>query len=247
MEQSADTMRRWLVDWGIDGAGGPLPPLVHPSAAPRVMPGALTQTLSVVTPPPNFGDARLAHLQDLPSLRQALENFHACDLKETALHTVFGDGNPEASVMLVGEAPGAEEDRVGRPFVGASGQLLDKILASIGLDRTSVYIANIVPWRPPGNRTPSISEIALCLPFLERHISLIQPQKIVLLGGTAAKALLATDTGVMRLRGHWFPYKNPYLSEPIPTLVTFHPAYLLRSPGQKRGSWEDFLRLKCAL
>ncbi|MDR0662341.1 MAG: uracil-DNA glycosylase [Holosporales bacterium] len=174
----------------------------------------------------------------MEELRAALEAFEGSPLKKTAMHLVFGEGNPQAPLMFVGEAPGADEDRLGRPFVGASGQLLDKMLAAIHLDRTQVYITNILPWRPPGNRTPTTEEMALFLPFVRRHIALVSPRLLCLVGGTAVKALLARQEGIMRLRGRWLPYENG-----IEVLPTYHPAFLLRSPGRKREAWQDFLSL----
>lgn len=186
----------------------------------------------------------VASLSTLGALRSFVENFDGCALKRTAQNTVFSDGCAESSVMLVGEAPGAEEDRQGKPFVGRSGKLLDAMLAAIDLDRRSVYIANVVPWRPPGNRVPTPEEVALCLPILEKHVALVRPKVLLLLGNTASKALLRTKEGVTRLRGRVHSYQNPYLSGPIQTIVTFHPAYLLRSPLQKREAWHDLLTLK---
>jgi DNA polymerase len=180
-------------------------------------------------------------IEELKAAAAALED---CALKKTATNLVFADGNPEAPVMLVGEAPGAEEDLRGLPFVGKAGQLLDRMLAAIGLDRRSAYITNIVFWRPPGNRQPTPQEIALCLPFVERHIELVAPEILVLLGGTAAKALLARNDGIMRLRGRWFEYATPGLARPVPAIPTFHPAFLLRSPGQKRAAWLDLLEIR---
>jgi DNA polymerase len=165
-------------------------------------------------------------------------------LKLTANRTVFADGNPEARLMIVGEAPGAEEDRQGLPFVGPAGQLLDRMLASIGLDRGSAYITNVVYWRPPGNRNPTGAEIATCLPFLVRHIELVAPAVLALAGGTAAKALLATTEGIMKLRGRWFTYESPGLARPIPVRAIFHPAFLLRSQGQKREAWRDLIAIR---
>ncbi|MBX9977726.1 MAG: uracil-DNA glycosylase [Alphaproteobacteria bacterium] len=186
----------------------------------------------------------------LEELRQAILAFEDCPLKHTAMNTVFCDGNPDADVMLVGEAPGADEDEQGKPFVGRCGQLLDKMLLAIGLDRTKVYIANMIPWRPPGNRPPSTQEIAQCLPFIERHIFLKQPKFLLLLGAVATKALLNNNTGIMRLRGQWQNYKPSMTDETYPTiqaLPTFHPAFLLRSPGQKVYAWEDLKTLKAAV
>ncbi|MGL4824994.1 MAG: uracil-DNA glycosylase [Alphaproteobacteria bacterium] len=195
------------------------------------------------------GDVDLRSCGSLEALRQALESFEGCALKQTATQTVFSDGSPQrAKVMLVGEAPGADEDRLGKPFVGLSGQLLDKMFRAIGLSRQdNLYISNIVPWRPPGNRQPTSGEIAVCLPFIERHIGLVNPPFLVALGGTACKAFLQKTEGITKLRGRWFPYQNPYLDKPIPLLVTYHPAYLLRSPGQKKEVWKDLLTLQDAL
>ena len=193
---------------------------------------------------PQSANALAAAATTLDELRAAVERFDECALKRTATHTVFADGNPKAPLMFVGEAPGADEDLRGLPFVGKAGQLLDRMLAAIGLNRETAYITNILFWRPPGNRQPTSGEIAACLPFVERHIELVSPEFLVLLGGTAAKTLLARSEGIMRLRGRWFDYSTPGLARPVPTLATFHPAYLLRSPGQKRQAWQDFLALK---
>lgn len=186
-----------------------------------------------------------ASCQDLPGLRQAIENFGGCALKTTAKHTVFADGNPQARVMLVGEAPGRDEDLQGLPFVGRSGQLLDRMLAAIGLNRTQVYISNILPWRPPGNRTPTSAEIAMCLPFIERHIQLASPDLLLLLGGISVKALFNTSEGIMRLRGRWKLYQAG--EKEIPALATFHPAFLLRQPAQKKQAWQDLITLRIRL
>lgn len=180
----------------------------------------------------------------LKELEDALNRFEGCALKRTATNTVFADGNPRAKIMLVGEAPGADEDRMGKPFVGVSGQLLDKMLAAIGLDRETVYITNIVNWRPPGNRSPSASEIAVCLPFTRRHIELVKPDVLLFVGGVAAKALLETSQGITRLRGRWTDYKSAGLEKEIPAMAIFHPAFLLRSPAQKKSAWKDLLAVK---
>lgn len=180
----------------------------------------------------------------IEALRAAIDRFEGCALRQTAKNTVFADGNPQAAVMIVGEAPGADEDRMGLPFVGVSGQLLDRMFAAIGLDRTSFYITNILPWRPPGNRTPTQAEIATCVPFVVRHIELVRPKVLVFAGGVSAKTLLNTNEGIMRLRGRWFDYASPGLPAPVPAMPTFHPAYLLRSPGQKREAWRDLLAIR---
>ena len=146
--------------------------------------------------------------------------------------------------MLIGEAPGAEEDKLGKPFVGAAGQLLNKMLAAINLDRNSVYITNIVPWRPPNNRAPNTEEILQCLPFIQKHIEIIQPSILVLLGGTATKAILATTLGITKLRGKWHEYNSLTIKEPIPTMTMYHPAFLLRSPGHKKEAWKDLQKIQ---
>jgi len=176
----------------------------------------------------------------LDELRERLAAYDGCALRETATQLVFSDGNPSARVMIVGEAPGADEDRIGRPFVGRAGQLLDKMLAAIGLDRTSVYIANIVPWRPPGNRTPTPLEAAACLPFLKRQIELVNPDVLVCLGAPSAQTLLAIKDGIMKARGRWMSYDVG--TRTIPAIALLHPAYLLRTPAQKKLAWQD-LRL----
>jgi DNA polymerase len=183
--------------------------------------------------------------QTLDELRTILQRFDGCTLKATATQLVFADGNPKARLMLVGEAPGRDEDIEGLPFVGRSGKLLDRMLAAIGLDRTSVYIANIVPWRPPGNRTPTPQESAICLPFIMRQIELIDPDILVCLGGPSAQTLLGIKDGITKTRGRWFNFNAG--TRDIRALPTFHPAFLLRSPLQKRFAWRDFLAVKKAL
>jgi DNA polymerase len=178
-------------------------------------------------------------------LRAALDRFDGCALRLTAKQLVFADGNPQARVMLVGEAPGAEEDREGLPFVGRAGKLLDRMLAAIELDRRAVYIANIVPWRPPGNRTPTPQEAATCMPFIRRQIELANPDVLVCLGGPATQTLLGVKEGITRVRGRWFDYDTG--TRATRALATFHPAYLLRSPGAKRLAWRDFLAIRNAL
>ncbi|MGA7529787.1 MAG: uracil-DNA glycosylase [Pseudolabrys sp.] len=181
----------------------------------------------------------------LDELRAILDRFEGCALKSTASQLVFADGNPEARLMLVGEAPGREEDIEGLPFVGRSGKLLDRMLAAIGLDRTSVYIANIVPWRPPGNRTPTPQESQICLPFILRQIELADPDILVCLGGPSAQTLLGIREGITKTRGRWFAFETG--KREIRAMPTFHPAFLLRSPLQKRFAWRDFLAIKEAL
>lgn len=189
-----------------------------------------------------------AGAQSLDELREILQRFEGIEsLRGRATNMVFADGNPEASVMLVGEAPGADEDRLGKPFVGVSGQLLDRMLGSIGLDRTRFYITNVCFWRPPGNRKPTEAELVAQAPFVQRHIELVQPKILVLVGAASAHALLGTNDGITRLRGRWFDYKSPGLPAPVPALPIFHPAFLLRQPAQKRETWADLLKLKTRL
>jgi uracil-DNA glycosylase family 4 len=183
--------------------------------------------------------------QDLDELRALLENFQGCGLRATATQLVFADGNPQARVMFVGEAPGYEEDISGRPFVGRSGKLLDRMMEAIGLDRTKAYIANVVPWRPPGNRTPTPQETAICLPFIRRQIGLADPDILVCLGQPATQTLLGIREGITKTRGRWFKYDTG--TREIRAMATLHPAYLLRQPLQKRLAWRDFLALKKAL
>lgn len=189
-----------------------------------------------------------ARAQTLDELRAALENFEGLAIRKTATNLVFSDGVAGSRVMLVGEAPGADEDRIGKPFVGVSGQLLDRMLACVGLSRQeNVYISNILNWRPPGNRNPTASEIAVSLPFIQRHIELAKPEVLLFAGGVAAKALLDTTEGITKLRGKWFDYRTPGLAKPVKAMAVFHPAYLLRSPGQKALAWQDLLTLKSFL
>jgi uracil-DNA glycosylase len=192
-------------------------------------------------------DARTAarNARTLDELRSILAKFEGCSLKSTATQLVFADGNPEARLMFVGEAPGRDEDIEGLPFVGRSGKLLDRMLAAIGLDRTSVYIANIVPWRPPGNRTPTPQESQICLPFILRQIELADPDILVCLGGPSAQALLGIKEGITKTRGRWFSFDTG--KREIRAMPTFHPAFLLRSPLQKRFAWRDFLAIKKTL
>jgi len=224
------------------GAAAP-PPAPSPAAtrSPGSAPGQ--------GPLPGVADARslVASVTSLDGLREALARFEGCALKHTAMSLVFADGNPLGRLMLVGEAPGEDEDRQGKPFVGASGRLLDRMLAAVGLDRTQVYISNILPWRPPGNRSPTPAEIALCLPFIERHIALVDPQALVLLGGTAAKTLLNRAEGITKLRGRWLDFQPFSGARAIPTMATYHPAYMLRSPIHKREAWRDLLAIKSRL
>jgi uracil-DNA glycosylase len=186
-----------------------------------------------------------ASAPSLDVLRAIIERFEGCALRFTAKQLVFADGNPRARVMFVGEAPGRDEDIVGRAFVGRSGQLLDRMMAAIGLDRTAAYIANVVPWRPPGNRTPTPQETQICLPFIKRQIELADPDVLVCLGGPSAAALLGLTGGIRRCRGRWCAYYTG--TREIRAIATFHPAYLLRTPLEKRFAWRDFQAIKAAL
>jgi uracil-DNA glycosylase family 4 len=222
-----------------------------PNAAPPrlVPPRAPPPVVASAAPAPLAQESRVlaAACGTIAELEAAVRAYDGCGLKKTATNTVFADGNPQAKIMFVGEAPGADEDRQGKPFVGASGQLLDRMLAAIGLDRTGIYISNILFWRPPGNRQPTPQEVQQCLPFVARHIELVRPDFLILLGGTAAKTMLNQSEGITRLRGRWFQYKSPELLTDIPAMPTYHPAYLLRTPSQKREAWRDFLALKLRL
>jgi DNA polymerase len=183
---------------------------------------------------------------DLETLRAVMANFDGCSLKRTATQLVFADGVPGSRVMFVGEAPGGDEDRIGRPFVGRAGQLLDRMLKAIGLDRQKVYIANVVPWRPPGNRTPTAQETQICLPFIERQIHLANPEVLVCLGASAARTLLGVEGGIMRARGSWFDYPRQVGGE-IRALAMLHPAFQLRQPAHKQFAWADMRALASAL
>jgi DNA polymerase len=220
----------------------PPPGSPPPAAAPRTFGRAAS-----AQPDEAASDARARARQakTLDELERILADFDACPLRFTAKNLVFADGNPEARVMFLGEAPGADEDRIGKPFMGRSGQLLDKMMKAIGLDRSSAYIGNIVPWRPPGNRNPTPQEVAVCRPFVERQIELVDPDIIVCLGAPATQTLTGTKDGILRTRGRLFPYKLP--SREAKVLATLHPAFLLRQPVQKRLAWRDFRALRALL
>lgn len=239
---------RLHLEWGADEAltEAPVDHLAAPpSAPPAPAPVALSAPAERALPPAAQQAASLAAAcRSLDELRAALAGFDGCALSKTATHLVFNDGNPASGLMLIGEAPGAEEDRIGKPFVGPSGQLLDRMLASIGLDRDGFLITNLIPWRPPGNRNPTDAEVMLCLPFLYRQIALVRPRILLLLGGLAAKALLGGGTGITRLRGAWREIEIPGLEARLPALATYHPAYLLRTPGAKRAAWADMIALR---
>ncbi len=246
---------RLQLEWGADEALGEQPLDRLASASPPAAPAGgpvlpVPERAADPGPAPARGSApsRAASLAPAAAtteaLRAALAGFEECALRATATNLVFADGNPRAGLMLIGEAPGAEEDREGRPFVGRSGQLLDRMLASIGLDRTGFLITNLIPWRPPGNRNPTDAEVALCLPFLFRHIVLTRPRHLVLLGALATKAITGSARGIRQMRGRWVDVAIPGLDEPVPALPMYHPAYLLRTPGAKRDAWADLIALR---
>lgn len=260
---SSDT--RALLDWqravGVDLAVGEEPvdqfalsasKIATPAKKPS--PSILPETKSAPIPAPEeiSIDAEIetakslaAAATDLQQLQEALAAYDGCPLKLRATQLVFADGNPEADIMFIGEAPGRDEDLQGKPFVGRSGQLLDRIIAAIGLDRTKVYIANTVPWRPPGNRTPTPAEIATCAPFLRRQIELVAPKLIMTLGAPAAQTMFETKSPISRMRGQWRELSIGQLT--IKALPTLHPAFLLRQPAQKRNVWRDMLALRQAI
>jgi uracil-DNA glycosylase family 4 len=229
----------------------PGPAIREAPPAPIARPVSAAPVLSGLAEP-RAPDAAIASARELArtaptleSLRDLLEKFDGCALKSTASRLVFADGNPKARVMFVGEAPGRDEDIEGLPFVGRSGKLLDRMIAAIGLDRTKVYIANVIPWRPPGNRTPTPQETQICLPFIQRQIELVNPDVLVTLGNPSTQTLIGTREGIMRTRGKWFDYDTG--TRTIRALPTFHPAYLLRSPSYKRMSWQDLRAIAKAL
>jgi DNA polymerase len=220
-------------------------PLIPPRSVPSSQPAPVSPSLLVPDDAVSAAREMAKSASTLGELQAALAVFEGCALRFTAKQLVFADGNPNARVMLVGEAPGAEEDREGLPFVGRAGKLLDRMLISVGLDRSKVYIANIVPWRPPGNRTPTPQESAICYPFIRRQIELANPDFLVCLGRPSMQTLLGVKDGIRGVRGRWFDFDTG--TRTIRALVTFHPAYLLRSPLEKRHSWRDMLALKKAL
>lgn len=266
--EAARAVLRWYLEAGVDEAieetpqdrfAAP-PPVAGTAVAavPSEQPvsGSQPAPPTTVKPPPAdtrvpdgaqaVSDAvhRARNAKTLDDLRTAIADFDGCPLKRTATNMVFGDGITGAAVMFIGEAPGAEEDRQGVPFVGASGQLLDKMLASIGLARGDVFISNTLFWRPPGNRTPTPAETEVCRPFVERMVELVGPQVMVLLGRAAAQSMLGRTESMGRMRGSWMEYGSTGLTRPVPALAMYHPAYLLRTPSAKRHAWRDLLMLK---
>ncbi len=264
------SLLRWLLEAGADEAIGEQPVNRFARASPLPEPSSRQSATTRSTLPPAFAEASAgkqgkggkisaeavslstapgaaralaASCTTLAELRTALGNFDGCELKRTAKNTVFADGTPEGRIMLIGEAPGREEDERGLPFVGRAGQLLDKMLGAIGLDRSKVYITNVLNWRPPQNRDPSPEEAAACLPFLHRHIELADPQLLILLGAVSVRHVLGVTDGILRLRGNWQIYQNGQLGHAIPVMPTLHPAYLLRQTAAKRLAWRDLLTI----
>jgi uracil-DNA glycosylase family 4 len=253
---SIQQLLAFYLEAGVDCAlsDEPVNRLIEADIAPVAAPAVARQASSpargapaIIPPrgePPPAPDAAISSAREaartaptLDALRALLETFDGCALKQTATRLVFADGNPQARVMFVGEAPGRDEDIEGLPFVGPSGKLLDRMIGAIGLDRSKVYIANVIPWRPPGNRTPTPQETQICLPFIQRQIELVDPDVLVTLGNPSTQALLGTREGIMRTRGKWLEYDTGQRA--IRAIATFHPAYLLRSPSYKRLSWQD--------
>jgi uracil-DNA glycosylase family 4 len=244
---------RLQIEWGADEAleDAPLdrtrvspPPAEVAPRRPPQMPGTAPQAQPA---PVRRAHEIAAAATTVADLRAALAAFDGCALAATATNLVFADGNPQSGLMLVGEGPGEEEDRTGKPFVGRSGQFLDRMLSSIGLDRSQYLITNLIPWRPPGNRNPTDAEVLVCLPFLLRHIALVRPRRLVLLGTLAARGILGGTAGITRMRGRWHTATVPGLDRAIPALPMLHPAYLLRNAGAKRDAWADLLLLKRSL
>jgi DNA polymerase len=256
-ELSTVAALRWLVEAGADEAIGEMPvnrfrpaPERPPVRAPAEAPQSYRQAIAVAPPVAGRGPAPApqdhigqalelaAACTSLAELKSALEAFEGCALKRHATRTVFADGTPAHRILVIGEAPGKDEDAAGLPFVGRAGKLLDRMLAAIGLDRkTNVYITNVVNWRPPGNRDPSPEEAAACLPFLRRHIELVAPEVMVILGAVAVRHVMGRNEGIMRLRGNWLEYFAG--GRMVPVMPTLHPAYLLRRPLEKRLAWRD--------
>jgi uracil-DNA glycosylase family 4 len=251
-EKAAQAIIDWYRAMGVDEAVGEEPVDSFAAESLRQSPRPAPEQKKVASPPPRLGSrvasaptTRGGEVSTLAELEVLVAKFDGCSLKRTAKSLCFARGSAQARIMLIGEAPGRDEDLQGKPFVGRAGQLLDRMLAAIGLAEEHVYITNTVYWRPPGNRTPTPEEIEACAPFLARQIELLSPSLLVLLGGAAAKTILGTSEGIMRLRGKWLTYACA--GRALPTLATLHPAFLLRKPEQKRYAWRDLLMLKAAL
>lgn len=260
------TALEWYAEAGVSDISGDAPVNFMAASKKQQAPAATTNKASLSEEPAPFkAKASAAAIQSLSGaieearqladkaktledLRKTVESFNGCGLKKTANKTVFADGNPNAGVMVIGEAPGADEDVQGIPFCGQSGQLLDKVLFSIGLTRKDgFYITNTLFWRPPGNRKPTPEELAICEPFLEKHIALVNPKILLLVGATAVQGVLNDKSAMNKLRGTAHAYKNRYMQHDVPVMVTYHPSFLLRAPINKRLAWEDMLKLDAKL
>ncbi len=261
-ELDAAQLLKWYIECGVDECisdheinwfeENPALPVKQPvyAEAPLQTPKTFTTASPTVSAPLASNRDLIEKAKEmaeacdsLAALYNAIKEFDGCSLKKTATKTVFCDGNPDSDIMLIGEAPGADEDRIGKPFVGQAGQLLDRMFAAINMTREKdFYITNVLPWRPPGNRTPTDQECDLCLPFLRRHIELFNPKMIVLIGGKSASAILNKQTGITKLRGKWYDYA--VADRKIPLMPIFHPAYLLRQPHYKKQAWQDLLAIK---
>tara|TARA_R110002073_G_scaffold21092_20_gene74804 strand:+ start:8362 stop:9198 length:837 start_codon:yes stop_codon:yes gene_type:complete len=265
-EKAYRALAGWWAEMGIEADPLPRSRDLTPAQkagreAPKPQKRAVPQATGAAAKAAGFGDAggseadarkAAGAAKTLDELKAAIEAFDGCPLKRTARNTVFARGNPECGLMIVGEAPGRDEDEQGQPFVGRAGQFLDTMFAAIGRNReTDVYITNVVNWRPPGNRNPTQDEIALCLPFVERHIALVKPKILVLAGGVSAQALLRASTGIMRLRGRWAEYRlkddNFEPGDHVDAMPIFHPAFLLRRPQEKKNAWKDLLEIQAKI
>ena len=249
-EMNIKQLLEWYITAGVETICGDAPWIIPDSGADKkaslqenIARPAITQMAQDTLFACQNARQLCAQVETLAELKQIIEKFEGCALRLTANKTVFGYGSPTADLLMIGEAPGADEDRSGVPFVGRSGHLLDKMLHSIHIDRQECFVTNVLPWRPPGNRTPTDAEIAVCLPFLIRQIELVKPKIILILGGSAANALLDNVEPISRLRGKWLEYKT-LDGIKIPVLASFHPAYLLRNSAQKAKAWSDLLRVK---
>ncbi len=243
---------RLQIEWGADEALDDAPvdrtvPVQAPPPARQPAPARAPATITAKTSLAARAEAVAQSANTIEALHRALSSFADCPLATTATNLVFADGNPGAGLVLVGEAPGAEEDLAGRPFVGEAGQFLDRMFASVGLARTDMLVTNLIPWRPPGNRPPTEAEVQTCLPFLWRHLTLLRPRVVVTLGALPARALTGRDDGIRKLRGRWLELAIPGLPATVPTLCMLHPAYVLRTKGAKREAWQDLVALRKAI
>jgi DNA polymerase len=242
----SSSLLKWYHDMGVEQVIDNKPRIYHEKATTKPL---LAQ--QVITSPSNlaeivqYAQSIAQSCNSLSELREAVNKFEHCELKKTVTNTVFADGNPDSEIMLIGEAPGANEDIQGIPFCGDSGKLLNDMLRFIGLEREkNFYITNSIFWRPPGNRRPTADEIAMCYPFVERHIALFNPKLIILVGATAVTSVLGINDSMSAMRHKMHQYHSSYLNQDIPVMTIFHPSYLLRQPSQKKLMWFDLLKLK---